>query len=273
VTELARSLAAAIDDEPRWIDIRGMLLSPHARVTGGDSLSSGFVVRLLNGAVSTVGVVGRPDPAAIREAVSDLTTMTPVICQVGDAAHVRSALTGWVEEFAIVHTRPPVEAYPDQQRTELVRLLRADEASRLSHLPAGLRHEMTAALAMVPVAATFVGDRPVSFSYPVWLTESWWDVSIDTLEDYRRRGYAHAAFQLMSEEMRATGREPIWSALASNTASLRLAEKIGFTPVSRITVFSRDGGWTLFSGGFTGDASTSLGAGPATSVGAGPRNM
>lgn len=257
--DLARTLAAAIPDEPRWIDIRGMLLSPHARVTGGTAIESGFVVRVVHGAVSSVGVVGQPPPAAIREAVSDVTAMTPVVCQTDDAAHVRAALAEWSEERAIVHTLPKgAELKPRAPRppSDAVRLLASEEPSLFTHLPPPLRHEMTGALALGPVAAAFVDDRPVSFCYPVWRTEKWWDVSIDTLEPYRRRGLAIAAMRLMTREMRATGREPIWSALASNIASLRLAAKIGFTPVVGITVFSRHGGWTLLSGGFTGSSTS-----------------
>jgi GNAT acetyltransferase len=252
MTRLARTLAAAIPDEPRWIDIRGMLLSHRPEITGGDTLDTGFVVRVVHNAVSCVGVVGRPDVQAIRDAVANVTTLTPVVCQTENAAHVRSALGGWVDEPAIVHTLlPDARALPNQSR-EGARLLAADESSLLSHLPRGLKHEMTAAVSMVPLAASFDGEVPVAFCYPVWLTESWWDVSIDTIEAYRRRGHALAAMQLMTGVMRDTGREPIWSALASNTPSLRLAQKIGFTPVGQVTVLSRDGSWVLLSGGFEG---------------------
>jgi hypothetical protein len=56
----------------------------------------------------------------------------------------------------------------------------------------------------------------------------------------------------MTTRMREEHREPIWSALASNTASLRVARRIGFEAVDRIAVVSRDGRWTVMSGGFSG---------------------
>ena len=40
------------------------------------------------------------------------------------------------------------------------------------------------------IAVTFVENQPVSFCYAGAVTESLWDVSIDTLPEHRRHGYA-----------------------------------------------------------------------------------
>jgi hypothetical protein len=45
----------------------------------------------------------------------------------------------------------------------------------------------------VIVVAAFDGTLPVAFSYVASETETLWDVSIDTVESHRRRGYASAA--------------------------------------------------------------------------------
>jgi RimJ/RimL family protein N-acetyltransferase len=74
-----------------------------------------------------------------------------------------------------------------------------------------------------------------------------WDVSIDTLEEHRGRSLGAAAVRFMIEYMRGEGRDPVWGALESNRASLRLAAKLGFVPVDRIVVFSR-GRWALLTG-------------------------
>jgi RimJ/RimL family protein N-acetyltransferase len=39
--------------------------------------------------------------------------------------------------------------------------------------------------------------------------------------------------------MRKLGKAPVWGALESNEASMKLAEKLGFTPVDRLIVFQR----------------------------------
>ena len=101
------------------------------------------------------------------------------------------------------------------------------------------------------VAAVIVDHRPVSFCYPVWTTERFWDVSIDTLEEHRGRSLGVCAVCFMIDVMQRTGREPVWGALESNRPSLRLGAKLGFKPMGEIVVFSR-GGWVFLSGGFAG---------------------
>jgi len=252
---IARSLARALPDMPRWVDTRGMLLSGRATVSGGETVDAGFVVRALSGALAVIAVVGYPPYTVIAEAVGDVTDMTPLIAQRDNAAHVGRALTSrpasssgraWTPERAVLHclTSPSKSKPADDV---VVRLLRADD--RLDHLPSGLRFEMVHARAMAPVAVAVVDDRPVSFCYPCWITETLWDVSIDTLEPYRRRGLAARAVRFMTERMKEDGREPVWGAMESNVASLELARKLGFTPVDEIVVFSR-GPWAYFTRGF-----------------------
>lgn len=249
---LARTLAAALPDDPRWLEPRAMLLTGHATITGGESAADGFVVQLVHGARSAVAVVGRPPCATIAAAVTGTTGLTPIVTQAADAPHVAGCLeaagqAGWTVERAILHLltapagRPAPAADPD------VRLLMRGDS--LAHLPAGLRHEITHAQDFAPVAAVFVEGRPASFCYPVWTTEGFWDVSIDTLEEHRGRSHAAHAVWFMIDLMRERGREPVWGALASNAPSLRLGSKLGFTAVDEIAVVSR-GGWVFLSGGF-----------------------
>jgi GNAT superfamily N-acetyltransferase len=119
----------------------------------------------------------------------------------------------------------------------------------LGHLPPGLRHEITYAREVAPLAAVFIDNLPVSFCYPCWRTESLWDVSIDTLADYRGRGFALHAAQFMISRLAREGLAPVWAAPESNAPSLRLARRLGFDPVDENVVFSR-GAWTFLSGGY-----------------------
>ena len=242
------SLAARLPDLPQWVETRGMLLSGYAEILGFDSPAD-FVVRVRHGAQSAISVVGSPGAAAIREAVAGCTEQTPVIAQAADAVRVGEALPDWTGEPAIIHTLPERVATLPEPHSEPIRLLTRHDLSRLGHLPAGLRHELTHAFDLGPIAAVFVEDVPVAFCYPCWRTETLWDVSIDTHEGYRRRGLARAAFRFMYEWMRAGGRKPVWGAMASNEASLKLAARLGFVPIADIVVFSR-GHWAFLSGGF-----------------------
>jgi hypothetical protein len=241
-----------IPDEPRWLAVRAMLRSSHAEFLGGGSVAAGFVVRLVHGAVSAVAVVGRPPAQAIVHGARETNEMTPVLAQVDDAAHVEASLrmstegSRWSGEEMILH-KLVAPASTSNPSDALVRLLGPDDP--LDHLPPGLRHEMTHARQLGPVCSVFVDNLAASFCYPCWITERLWDVSIDTLEGFRGRALAPPAVTFMIDRMRRTGQEPVWSALESNSASLRLAAKLGFEPTDRIVVFSR-GPWALLTGGF-----------------------
>lgn len=255
----ARNLARALPDTPGWVDTRGMLLSGRAAILGGDTVDAGFVVRVMSGALAVVSVVGYPAHPVIAQAVEDATDMTPVITHPDNAVHVGRALTScpasssghqWTSERAVLHrlSAPTPSALTDDVP---VRLLRPDD--RLDHLPPGLRFEIGHARETAPVAVALADAKPVSFCYPCWITETLWDVSIDTLEPYRRRGLAARAARFMIAFMREDGREPVWGALASNVASLELARKLGFAPVDEIVVFSR-GPWAFFTRGYQAES-------------------
>lgn len=261
MTDLAARLARDLPDVPRWIDARAMLLSGHARVFGVAAIDEGFAVRLLHGAQSAVAVVGRPPADAIRDAIHGTTTMTPIVVHTENADYVERVLAdlaasmadGWTRERAILHRltagaseREPASSTPTPSDA-IVRLLTADDP--LDHLPDGLRFEITHAREVAPVAAVFDGHRAVSMCYPCWRTEHLWDVSIDTLESHRRRGLAAYAVQYMIDVMRRDGREPVWGAVESNDPSLRLAARLGFTPVDEAVIFAR-GRWAYFTAGF-----------------------
>lgn len=78
---------------------------------------------------------------------------------------------------------------------------------------------MTHAREIAPVAAAVVSGVPVSFCYPVWTTESLWDVSIDTVEEHRRRGLAPHVVRAMVAHLGQQGLEPMWGGLESNGVS------------------------------------------------------
>jgi len=232
-----------------------MLRSGHATVFGGTTIESGFAVRMLHGAFSVVAVVGCPPGGAIAAALEGTTGMTPLLTQTDNADYVGRAIGSggnrpegdWRRERVIVHAHGsfPVVTPPD--RDVATRLLSEDDA--LDHLPAGLRFEMMHAREVAPVAGAFVDGVAASFCYPCWTSESLWDVSIDTLSTHRGRGLAAHVVQFMMASMRREGREPVWAAVESNRASLRLAERLGFTAVGEIVAFAR-GPWAFLTNGY-----------------------
>jgi hypothetical protein len=257
-----------VPDDPWRIDTRGMLLSGRAEVkfaSTPESVADGFVVCMPDAAL--VSIVGRPPRALIRDTVEDLDGDVNVLCQPADAAHVESALPAWARTIAILHALPAHPAWADGRETD-TRIFHKGDAPSLTHVPARLRQELMDALRgrttsrFVPgalpapnpiqgpipdlppplepmaIAASWSAGRAVAFCYPVLRTESWWDISIETLEAYRRQGHAGRAVRAMTRHMWQTGRSPVWGATATNTPSLMLARSLGFQEVGRLSVFT-----------------------------------
>jgi len=178
-------------------------------------------------------VVGFPQPDDIRAAASGVPGGCDVLAFPENVAHVADALPEREAQPATLHVLVGDERLPEVPEGS-VRLLEGPE--EVSHVPPELRAELEAALRRSPVAATVVDGVPVSFCCGL-STEGLWDVGIETLAPYRRRGYAALCFSYMARHMRERGKEPVWGALDSNAPSMRLAARLGFEPVDRVFVF------------------------------------
>lgn len=122
---------------------------------------------------------------------------------------------------------------------DAVRFLQPGELEELVGISAELRRELSSAEAEgEPVAAVLVDGRPVSFCYPGSVTETLWDISIDTLPEFRRRGLAGRCVAHVIRHMWMMGRDPVWGAVVENPASWMLARKLGFEPVDELALFS-----------------------------------
>jgi RimJ/RimL family protein N-acetyltransferase len=234
-------LAALLPDVPRFVETRAMLLGGDCEVLGleEDAASPSFVV--CDGEKDLVSVVGDPAREAIAEAVARTGNAGAVIAMPENVSRVAQAVPGREPQFAILHLLGEAERLPVATEDKPVRFLSGPEELRL--LPPGLRAELRAELERAlrkhtPAVAAFLEDVPVSFCYVASETEGLWDVSIDTLEEHRGRGYAARCAAYMIRHMHDTaGKEPVWGALESNVPSMRLAAKLGFVPVDRVFVF------------------------------------
>jgi RimJ/RimL family protein N-acetyltransferase len=249
-----------VPDRPHWVDTRGMLLSGRALVrarAGSDPATDPFIAVVPDAALASI--VGTPGDGDIPAAVHSLAGDVNVLCQLEDAAAVARALPRWQRRSAVIHTLPkhvPWETETDGSTQVFTR----QTAPRFDHLPETLRRELRDALdgrtrsrfvpgavpdvphgrnvQGVPMAAVWADGRPVAFCCPVWQTESWWDVSIETLEAYRGKGLAGRAARTLIRHMQQHGRAPVWGALDTNAASRALAARLGFREAARIAVFT-----------------------------------
>lgn len=205
-----------------------MLLRGTAELFGLREDRKGFHFAALDRTTSLCSIAGEPAFDAVERAlVGAEEVITPTDYPL--------VLAGWHCQLALLYQqryRARAPARPGAA-AELV-----DVSTLGADIPNGLREELLAAAPHSPVAATVFEGRPVAFCYGV-ATETLCDLSIDTLEPFRGRGFAGLCVDLLIDVMAERGKQTVWGALLSNHASRRLAEKLGFTPVDEIAVYSR----------------------------------
>jgi len=228
-------LAALLPDVPRFVETRWMLLGGYCEVLGLEEEAGAVSFVTRDREEKDASVIGCPAPAAILNAVARNGNTGEVWATPENVSHVSGALPGWKVSPATLHLLGDDVSLPEVPEGR-VRLMDPSEARLLEHAPPDLRSWLSRALRRSPVVAAFVGDVPVSFCVAVE-TEGLWDISIDTLAGYRRRGHAAYCVAYMTRYQRQRGREPVWGALESNVPSMKLAAKLGFVPVDRIFVF------------------------------------
>jgi hypothetical protein len=228
-----RAIAHRLPDIPRWVEARSLLLSGDGEIFGLEE-SPELSLAVRDPSTGSVVVVGRPSRAAVQDAVREIMHDGSLAAAPELAPWLAEALPGWTGTRAILHLLRDPARLPTV--TGDVAFLDPGTIDRLP-IPGQLHRELRIGAEGSPIAATFVGGQPVSFCYAGAVTESLWDVSIDTLPAHRRRGYAGLCAAHMIRHMEARGKRPVWGAVEENPASWRLAEKIGFAPVDEIALF------------------------------------
>ena len=104
----------------------------------------------------------------------------------------------------------------------------------------GFRGGLSALLEEGAVVGPVVDGRIVGTAQTSAITDRYADIGVSTDERWRERGFATAAASIVARRVQETGRTPVWSCGEDNMASLRVAWKLGFEEVSRLTyVISR----------------------------------
>lgn len=237
----ARDLAAVPPDEPRWIDLRGLLLTGRCETWAEADPARGFVARSWDYPFAAVYGAPRPEriaaaAAAGRAAFADREggEEWQLIAAPASRPAVEAALPKWRRRGIVVHRWRGDPGRPLPAAGAEIRLLpdgHRGSGLPLDEVPAASRREL--ALDWVsrrPMAVAMVGSRPVSFCYAAFVTESLWDVAVETLAPFRRQGLAGSCFSRLAAHMAGKGRTPTWGAMEDNPASLGLAAKLGFVP-------------------------------------------
>ena len=210
-----------------------MLLSGRGAIVDG---SAGDPPTMLSApSVMLAVVVNWDQPEALTRALAQVPREFSIV----GPAEAESTLAGLLpnrdRESATLYHLPPTLGL--RLNTDVRgRMLRSEEYPILDNLPPSLRGELRDACRYSPIAVAFADDRAVSFCYSGWETETHWDVSIDTLDGYRRRGFGTAACISLIHHFARAGKTAVWGAIDSNVESTYLAKKLGFEPVDRLMV-------------------------------------
>jgi RimJ/RimL family protein N-acetyltransferase len=234
---LQHRLAKALPDIPRYVETRAMLLAEHCEIFGQDE-AEGLNFVVFHNEFRTVSVIGKPSGEAILQAVDSGDGESDVLAFEDNVTHVETVLPDLLSERAVLHLlgdSPSLPVVPDG----MVRFLGEEEVTSLTGLSDELAEELTVAAKLTQIAATIVDHKPVSFCYAGSITETLWDISIDTCEEYRNRGLAALCVSFLIDHYGRQGKRPVWGAFESNTASMKLAAKLGFVPVDELYVFER----------------------------------
>ena len=231
-------LAQTLPDIPRFVETRSMLMNHRGVIYGFDESQSGNYI-VCNRQTGLIVVIGTPSLASLNEAITQRPKRGVVLAFADNVSFVGEALSDWLCETAILHLPEGLLTLPDVP-AGAVRFVSRDDIVALKGVPLDLKEELLIEADFEQIAATIVDDKPVAFCYAGAITETLWDVSIDTLEGYRHRGYAALSVAFLVQHFKQQGKQPVWGALESNKASLNLAKKLGFKPVDALFVFEEN---------------------------------
>lgn len=115
-----------------------------------------------------------------------------------------------------------------------VRLVKEREDSCLQTLPPDLAEELTRLDPWPVVMCALQHERVTSVAYAFLETESHFDLSIDTVQFFRREGYGTSCAAALILHQAARGKRAVWIASERSRASLALSARLGFEDVGAV---------------------------------------
>jgi len=233
------ALAGALGDTPETMSVRHMLdrRACRAYVAGDPSPLAAAVVQSTDFPAEPMGF--GPDPQALwrllqlAEGWTCISVDYPAAAGLGEImAQARDVPVRYLDDVYHTLTRPVVRfRHPDVRLLTRADydLLEAAEAEFRGSLWGSTRNLLEEGI----IACGIVGGQVVATALVSGCSARYVDIGVYTHPAYRGQGMATAAASLVAEQVQGAGRVPVWSAGAHNTASLRVARKLGFAEVSR----------------------------------------
>lgn len=235
----ASILAGALADEPETVFARQRLsrgLCP-AFLIGEPAKYVAAIVEALPGTLFAFGA----DPRALWELIQPLQRWTSVIIAPDNAGELGALIEGGTGqavayEETVHYTLPsPVVSFAHAA----VRLMTPADAEMVASGPGGsvgaAYGSVEALLAEGYVAGAVIAGVLVARAHTSCQSSGYADVAVATLEQWRGNGLATAAASLVCEQVRRSGRTPVWSTSSDNLASRRIARKLGFVVHAHVT--------------------------------------
>lgn len=223
---LRGELLERIPDLPRYVLLRALLLDQASRLVGNREgaviLSSRFPLAFLWGLPSAEALV------ALAQEDLEILSERSLAGMLPGWAWERGTFMTLAEEERLFKITGEAEGCVEPLTWDL-----------LEWVPTDLRRDLGTALEMGTAMCARVDGLPVSFASACLRSESYFDLSVDTLEAYRNRGLARRCAAAVIKAERQLGRNPTWGALDSNAASLRTGQSLGFVPQGHLWVATK----------------------------------
>lgn len=83
----------------------------------------------------------------------------------------------------------------------------------------------------------FYNDKLASTAYSAFVLDKKLELGIETMDEFRGRGFAYHCCSALIDHCLENNFEPVWACKLENTASYRLAQKLGFEPCANIPYY------------------------------------
>ena len=80
-------------------------------------------------------------------------------------------------------------------------------------------------------------NKVASTSYSAFLHDDKLELGIETMEEFRGKGFAQFTCSALIDYCLENNFEPVWACRLENTGSYKLAQKLGFEPIKRIPYY------------------------------------
>lgn len=193
-------------------------------------------------------VVSAADPAVAEAAAGYLQEhpypygfSTPDLLQLAEILKPWNAGPAWLGEYFL----PDPDLIPDLPCPFPTKLLTPPDFTELYRPEWGnALVEARKELDMLGVGA-YDGGKLIGFAACSADCSTMWQIGIDVLPDYRRRGIAEALTSRLTKEILARGKVPFYCAAWSNIGSVRNAIRCGFRPAwVQLTCIRKEDGKT-----------------------------